>query len=209
MFVVEPSGYVPTAINCWVAPTAKLAHENRTMLIADTVGADVVVGVIDVAESTGKLTAGLLTPNRTALILAVPTTTPVALPVESIVTVPVVSMTQATRAVISPVEPSEYVPVAVNCWVAPIAKLAGEADSTSKATNVGADAVATVVKLTIGLVMPDRVALILTVSRRNAGGLAGSVDRSRLGISAGPRHLRSNVHRCAVWICPDRRKLLG
>ena len=163
MLAVEPSEYVPTAINCWVEPTGKLSHENRSMLIEDTNGADVVVRVIDVAASTGKLAAGLVTPNRTALILAVPVAMPVALPVESIVTVPVVSMTQATRAVISPVEPSEYVPVAVNCAVAPTAKLGGEAGSTSIEDNFGPVAAASTVKLIVGLVMPDLVAVILAV----------------------------------------------
>ena len=78
MTAVELSGYVPTATNCWVAPTAKLAHENRVMVIADTVGADVVVGVIDAVFSTVKLTAGLITPNSAALILAFPAATAVA-----------------------------------------------------------------------------------------------------------------------------------
>ena len=35
------------------------------------------------------------------------------------------------------VEPSEYVPVAVNAWVEPTVRLAGEAGSTSIEFNVG------------------------------------------------------------------------
>jgi hypothetical protein len=46
-------------------------------------------------------------------------------------------MTHATRAAISPVEPSAYVPVAVNCRVEPIAKLTGEAGSILIENKVG------------------------------------------------------------------------
>ena len=98
------------------------------------------MGVINVVFSTVKLTVGLITPNSADLILAFPAATPVALPVASIVTVPAVSMTHATWAVISPVEPSAYVPVAVNCRVAPIAKLTGEAGSILIEDKVGAAA---------------------------------------------------------------------
>ena len=45
----------------------------------------------------------------------------------------------------SPVEPSEYVPVAVNCWVEPTIKLAGEAGVTAIEDNVGVLVVAVVI----------------------------------------------------------------
>jgi len=41
----------------------------------------------------------------------------------------------------STVEPSEYVPVAVNCWVEPIAKLSGVAGVTAMDDNVAVDVV--------------------------------------------------------------------
>ena len=76
----------------------------------DNVAADVVVGVVEVvdaATTTVKLTGGLVIPDMTAVILAVPASTPAARPVESIVAIPVVSLTQVTCEVMSAVEPSE------------------------------------------------------------------------------------------------------
>ena len=52
--------------------------------------------VVVTAATTVKLTGGLVTPDRAAVILAVPAATPVAKPVESIVAVPVVSLVQVT-----------------------------------------------------------------------------------------------------------------
>ena len=97
------------------------------------VGVDVGVGVgvgVDVAAITVKLTAGLITPDRVAEILVVPAAIPVAKPSLGVmVAMAVLELAQLTCEVISAVDPSEYVPVAVNCWVEPIAKLAGVASS--------------------------------------------------------------------------------
>lgn len=59
------------------------------------------------------------------------------------------------------VEPSEYVPITTNCWVAPVARIAGVAGDIEMEDNVGA--AATTVKLTGGLVKKDRVAVIFEV----------------------------------------------
>ena len=96
MSLVEPSEYVPVAVNAWVEPTAKLAGEAGATAIEDNVAEDVVVEAVDAAATTVKLTGGLVTPDRAAVILAVPAATPVAKPVESIVAVPVVSLAQVT-----------------------------------------------------------------------------------------------------------------
>ena len=162
MFAVDPSEYVAVAINCWVEPTAKLTGEAGVTVIEDNVTGDVVtevVGVVvevvelvvevvevgDAAATTAKLTDGLVMPDRVAEILAVPAATPVARPVESMVTIPVVSVAQVTSEVMSILEPFEYVPVAVNGWVEPTTKLAGDdgvtaiEDSVDAAVDVDVD----------------------------------------------------------------------
>jgi len=57
------------------------------------------------------------------------------------------------------------VPVAINCWVEPTTKLAGEAGAIAMEDNVGActTTAAVVVKFTTGLVTPDMAAVILAV----------------------------------------------
>jgi hypothetical protein len=89
MSAVAPSEYVPVAVNCWVSPAAKLAGEAGSTSIADNVGADAAATIV-------KLTAGLITPSRTALILTVPAAMPVALPVESIIAVLTLSLAHVT-----------------------------------------------------------------------------------------------------------------
>ena len=69
----------------------------------------------------------------------------------------------------SVVEPSEKVPVDVNCWVEPTAKLAGEGGDNVTEDKAGAGVAEAVgvgtitVKMMDGLVMPDKDAEILTV----------------------------------------------
>ena len=58
-------------------------------------------------------------PLKAAVMVAVPAATPVARPLLTIVAVAVLDELQVTCVVISWVVDSEYVPVAVNCWVAP------------------------------------------------------------------------------------------
>jgi hypothetical protein len=61
-----------------------------------------------------KLTDMLVIPDRNAVILTVPATTVVAEPEETVV-ISVLELVQMTSEVISLVEPSEYMPAAVNC----------------------------------------------------------------------------------------------
>ena len=108
--------------------------------VVEVVAADVVEGVVEVVDAvatTVKVTAGLVIPSRVAAILAVPTARPVAKPLELIVAVDGVSVAQAAWELMSIVEPSEYVAVAVNCCVEPTVKLAGEAGVTAMEFNVG------------------------------------------------------------------------
>ena len=58
-----------------------------------------------------------------AVIVAVPAATPVARPLAFTVTIPVLDELHVTDAVILCDVPSEYVPVAVNCWVTAVGML--------------------------------------------------------------------------------------
>ena len=112
---VVKSEYVPVAVNCWVAPAAMLAVAGVTA-IEDSVTAAVTV----------RVAVAVLLPVATvevAVMVAVPAATPVAKPLLIIVAADVGSEVQVTCVVIFWVVESEYVPVAVNCWVVPAAML--------------------------------------------------------------------------------------
>ena len=61
----------------------------------------------DYGETTGKFTAGLVTPDRAAVILVFPTATPVAKPAEDMVAIAVLELAQVTREEMSAFELSE------------------------------------------------------------------------------------------------------
>ena len=67
------------------------------------------------------MSARLVTPASDAVIALVPGAWPLASPVALIVATDGVADAQVTRLVISPVEPSAKVPVAVNCLGSPTA----------------------------------------------------------------------------------------
>ena len=77
---------------------------------------------IEVREITVSVTAGDVTPLIAAVICVVPPATPVARPDVEIAAVAVVPEFHVTAAVISVVDPSLNVPVAINCCVAPTFK---------------------------------------------------------------------------------------
>jgi hypothetical protein len=68
---------------------------------------ELVVEAVVVAATTVKLAGTLLTPDKVAVILAVPTATPVADPLEEMLAIPVASLDQVTSEVISLLEPSK------------------------------------------------------------------------------------------------------
>ena len=112
MFAVVASLYVPVAVNCCVAPLAIDGLAGVTAIEAS------------VAAVTVSTSAVEVTPDRLAVMLLVPTPTPVATPPPVplvIVAVVVVPEVHATLVVMFCVEASLYVPVAVNCCVAPLA----------------------------------------------------------------------------------------
>ena len=77
------------------------------------------VTAMEVSEITVSVTPGEVTPLREAVICVVPWATPVARPAAEIVAVAVVPDAQVTVDVMSEVEASLKVAVAVNCCVAP------------------------------------------------------------------------------------------
>lgn len=113
-FCVEPSVYVPVAVNCLVVPSAMLG----------------LVGVIAMETSVAGVTVSVAVPETlpdVAVIVVEPAATDVTFPLE-----PAALLMAATAAVDdfhitvvvrSCVVLSEYVPVAVNCCVVPGAML--------------------------------------------------------------------------------------
>jgi hypothetical protein len=73
------------------------------------------VTAMEVRDITINAMLLLLIPSKVAVMLVVPAATPVAKPVELIVAVAGVALAHVTWELTSAVEPSEYVPIAVNC----------------------------------------------------------------------------------------------
>jgi hypothetical protein len=98
------------AVNCWVAPKVKLG----------------LVGITDIEMRVAEFTvrvANPVIPCKPAPMLAVPVATAVARPLPLMVATDVFDEPQETWAVISWFVPSEFVPIAINCWVAPAGML--------------------------------------------------------------------------------------
>lgn len=96
-----------------------------------------------VAAVTASVVAGLVTPPEVAVMFEVPIATAVARPRELIVATVVVAEVQVADAVRFCVLLSAYVPMAVNCWVRPLA-IDGFAGVTATDTNGGRRTVRTV-----------------------------------------------------------------
>src|ERR1700737_387443 len=107
MSFVELSEYVPVAVNCCVRPLAIDGFTGVTAI--ETRFAGVTVSVV----------VPLIEP-KAAVIVEEPAPTPVASPVLLIVAAAIFDELHTTEFVMSFVELSEYVPVALNCTVAPL-----------------------------------------------------------------------------------------
>ena len=110
---VDPSLYVAVALNCCVAPAKMLAVAGETA-IAVTVFAG--VETFSVALP--------LTPLSVAVTVVEPAAIAFTSPVEVTVATVWLAAVHVTDELTFAVEPSLYVAVAVNCWLAPGAKLA-------------------------------------------------------------------------------------
>lgn len=135
MSAVVPSAYFPVATNTCEEPTPKISGVAGVTAIDDKAG----------AGTTFNITTGLVIPETVALMSVLPTLTPVAKPAEDMAAMFVSELTHTTLDVMSLVEPSAYVPVAVNCIVNPTAKLFGVAGVTAIEDNMGIGACVVVV----------------------------------------------------------------
>jgi hypothetical protein len=108
---------------------------------------------------TVSVTAGDVLPLFEAVICVVPAATPVARPVFEIVAVPGVADVQVTVELMSAIELSLNVPVAVNCCVAPTLRDAG----VTGVTAIEVRDIAVTVSVTAGEVTPLIDAVICVV----------------------------------------------
>ena len=102
------------ALNCKVSPAFKAAGADGEIAIAERVVAE---------DITVKLMMSLVYADRDAVMSVEPSATPVARPFGEMIATPVSELFHVTALVMSSVDPSEYVPVAVNCCVEPTLKL--------------------------------------------------------------------------------------
>src|SRR5579862_3854318 len=144
MLTVPLSLYVPVAVNCWVEPFVIDGFAGVTAIETSVAGVTVrtVVPVL---------------PLSVALMLLVPVATPVASPPLVIVATESVAEAHVTWLVILTALLSLNVPVAVNCWVAPLV-IEGLAGVTAIDTSVVGVTVNTVEPVT-----PFSTALMLLV----------------------------------------------
>jgi hypothetical protein len=123
-----PSEYVPVAINCRLAPT-------RMVAVAGVTAREDRVAEFTVRKAFPEIEGSMM---EAALMVAVPAETAKATPVLSIVATDVSDEFQVTC--VAKVVPSEYVPVAVSCWVLPTGTFAVEG-ATAIEFRVAADTV--------------------------------------------------------------------
>ena len=102
----ELSEKVANAVNCWVPFTDKFNGDFCSIVTA-------------VIVATGNVAAEELIPENDAVICVLPSAAAVTNPLEEMVATAVSELFQITPEVISLVDLSEYMPVAVNCWVVP------------------------------------------------------------------------------------------
>jgi hypothetical protein len=185
-FCMEPSEYVPVAVNCLVVPRAMLGLD----------------GVIARETSVAGVAARVVLPDmlpNVAVIAVDPDATGVANPFE-----PAALLMAATAAVDEPqvtdvvrfcVEPSEYVPVAVNCWVVPSAML-GLDGVIARETSVAG----VTVRVVLSEMLPNIAVIIADPA---ATGVATPFEPAALLIVAAERdaelQVTSFVKSCVVW----------
>ena len=141
---------MPVAANCWVAPTVLLAVAGVTAM-EDKVGAAVTVRVVLP-----------WTLPEVARMVTEPVALAVARPLLLMVALDVLDELQVTWAVISRVVPSEYVPAAANCWVAPTALL-----GLAGVTVIEVKVAALTVRVVVSEILPE-VTLMVVVPAATA-----------------------------------------
>jgi hypothetical protein len=153
-----PSGKVPMALNCWVAPA-----------IAEGLGG---VTVIEVGPWTVIAALADAMPGNAAVMVVVPGATAVATPLDATLAVCVSAALQVTRVETSLVVPSERVPVATNCSVSPsvavpvVFAAATVSDTILSMRTEVEPVIPAVVALTVTVPVPSavRIPLVLMVA---------------------------------------------
>ena len=134
------------AVNCWVAPTTRIDKETG-------------VTAMEVSGITVRLMDELAIPAMDALIFVLPGSMPKASPDSLMVHMEEFELVHVTREVTFLVEPSQYVPVAVNCWVEPTPNVSDGAGDTvmedSDATANRTGGLVTASKDASMMVVPD------------------------------------------------------
>lgn len=145
---VLPSLYVPVATRAWVVPSANEGLAGVTAIESKMAGP-----TLSVAEAVME--------PEVAVMVAVPTPVPVANPLLAMVATVAEDELQVTELVRVCVLPSLYVPVAANCWLAPLAidALPGLTDNDTRTGAVTATLTepVTAPELALMLVVPSRL----------------------------------------------------
>jgi hypothetical protein len=142
-FLVEPSVYVPVAMNCSVRPLAT----------------DGSAGVTAIEVKSAAVTVRVVvpvTPPSVALTVLPPSASAMARPVLVILATATLDDAQAADAVRFCVVPSEYVPVATNCSVNPLATLGLTGVSAIDVTTAGVT-----VNVVVPLIEPSVAAMVV------------------------------------------------
>jgi hypothetical protein len=139
-----PSEYVQVAVNCWVAPTALVA------VVGDTPTEDNVTAAGTVRVLLSDI------PPREAVMVVVPAATAVTMPLLFTVATDVLDEVQVACEHISRLVPSEYEPVAVNCWVLPAGTFA-----LSGVSVIEAKVASVTVRVVVPDILPEEAAMVV------------------------------------------------
>ncbi len=137
---MDPSEYNPTALSCWVCPAGTLATGGETVIATSMAGSTVITAVPEI-EDEGSV----------AVMVATPVATAVTRPFDETVAVAVLEDDHVTDLVKSAVDPSEYKPVAVSCWVCPAGTLATGGETVTATSTAGS---------TVITAVPERTAAV-------------------------------------------------
>jgi predicted phosphoribosyltransferase len=123
---VLKSEYTPVAVSCCVASAGTLATGGDTVIATSTAGSTVMTAVPEINED-----------GSVAVMVATPVATPVTRPVEDTDAVESLDDDHVTELVKFAVDPSEYNPVAVSCWVSPTGTLAVSGETVTATKTAG------------------------------------------------------------------------
>ena len=123
---VEPSEYSPVAVNCWLSPAGTFAASGETVTATNTAGRTVITAVPEISHD-----------GSVAVTVDAPVATPVTSPDDDTVAAAVSDDDHDTASVKLAVEPSEYTPTALSCWVSPAGTFASGGDTVTANNTFG------------------------------------------------------------------------